>query len=140
MSDKDEIIEYKLEQTKQDSIDLRKNIEEIKEIIHRIDAKLMSIPVEFKCPVHTIKLENCEKKLDIMEQKVDAINTKVISWSAVIGVILFIVSNVGIPYINKKIDASPHSHPESTEKTMLYDRYPNSSPMPFIYSNSVTMK
>lgn len=132
-----ELISYRVQQNEKDNIQLKSDILEIKQTLSRMEQRLSIIPEKgFDCPLHLLRMNQYEKRLETMEAKMDSVHTKIISWTAVASVILFIVSSFGVPYIKEHIGEAPHTHVEPV-KTSQWLGYPFPSPMPFSYSSNI---
>lgn len=138
-----ELISYRVQQNEKDNIQLKSDILEIKQTLSRMEQRLSIIPEKgFDCPLHSLRmnqyekrLETMEAKMETMEAKMESVHTKIISWTAVASVILFIISSFGIPYIKEHMGEAPHTHTEPTKTT--WNGFPMPSPMPFTYSSNI---
>jgi hypothetical protein len=132
-----ELISYRVQQNEKDNIQLKSDILEIKQTLSRMEQRLAIIPEKgFDCPLHLLRMNQYEKRLETMETKMESVHTKIISWTAVASVILFIVSSFAVPYIQKHFQEAPHQHVEPV-KTSQWLGYPMPSPMPFSYSSNI---
>lgn len=126
-----ELISYRIQQNEKDNIQLKSDILEIKQSLSRMEQRLSIIPEKgFDCPLHLLRMNQYEKRLETMETKMESVHTKIISWSAVAAVSLFLISSFLVPYINKHMNEAP---PKTT-----WNGFPMPSPMPFQYSTNVT--
>lgn len=136
MSDLD-LITFKQETLDKEQIGIKLDIKEIKQILNRMEAKLQLIPDNgLNCPVHDIRMQEYNKRLEVVENKLENVHTKIISWSAVASVILFLISSFAVPYIQKHMGEAPHTH-EVPVKTSQWLGYPFPSPMPFLISSNL---
>lgn len=110
--------DYRISLLEENSKELKSDMNEIKELLNKLDKKLTVMPTEFKCPIHDIKITEMDKRVTVMEVKTDAINKKIISWTAIASVVLFIVSQVFIPYALNNFKVSS-SHLHSTEPAII---------------------
>lgn len=131
-----ELISYRVQQNEKDNIQLKSDILEIKQTLSRMEQRLAIIPEKgFDCPLHLLRMNQYEKRLETIETKMESVHTKIISWSAVAAVILFIVSSFGVPYIKEHMNEAPHTYTEPTKTT--WNGFPMPSPMPFSYSSNI---
>lgn len=78
---------------------LETDVTEIKNIVTKLDKKLSGIPESgLQCPLHMMKLDEYGKRLESVETKTDKMHSKIITWSAVSSVVLFLIAQLAIPY------------------------------------------
>ena len=63
-----------------------------------------------QCPIHFQRMEQMEKRLDKQEAISDAVTKKIVTWSAVFSVILFLVAQLAIPFFLDNIKMGPNQH------------------------------
>jgi predicted Zn-ribbon and HTH transcriptional regulator len=92
--------ELRLNQHDESIREIKSDIKEIKEIVVKMDKRLMVIPeMGLQCPIHQIRMNDHEKRIETMELEVGKIGKKIVAWSSVAAVILFLVSNLFLPYL-----------------------------------------
>lgn len=138
MGTETEILSFKQEALEKDNISIKNDIKDIKSILSRVETKLNALPNEPQCPLHNLRMNQFEEKIKIMESKLENVNNKIISWSAIAAVILFIISSFLVPYLQKHMSEPAHTHTPAVGMIEPYDRFPNPSPMPFLYSTNIT--
>ncbi len=103
--------DYRIALLEENAKELKADMNEIKNLLNKLDKKLTVMPGEFKCPIHEIKLTEMDKRVSVMEVQTDRINKKIITWTAVASVILFLVSQVLVPYALSNYKISHNNHP-----------------------------
>ena len=118
--DKVNLHDFRIALLEENSKELKSDMNEIKELLNKLDKKITVMPNEFKCPIHDMKISEMDKRVSVMEVKTDTINKKIITWSAIASVILFLVSQVFIPYAmnNFKVSSS-HTHGQNDETSTI---------------------
>ena len=106
--------EYRLTQLETNHLELKKDMEEIKVVLYKLDKKLTGIPdTGIGCGVHQLKMDDYAKRLDVVEKRTDDLTRKIIIGTTICSVILFLLSQVVIPYITNNFHVAP-THKAST--------------------------
>jgi NifB/MoaA-like Fe-S oxidoreductase len=103
--------DYRIALLEENAKELKADTNEIKNLLNKLDKRLTVMPGEFKCPIHEIKITEMDKRVSVMEVQTDRINKKIITWTAVASVILFLVSQVLVPYALNNYKISHTNHP-----------------------------
>lgn len=123
--------EYRISQLERNHEEMKQDLRDIKEVVYRMDKKLSGIPESgLQCPIHSLKLEGFETRLTAVESKTDSMNKKIITWTAVFGVVIFLLSQVAVPYALDHFNIAPkveHSETVSPHPTNSYQAYPYNS-------------
>lgn len=112
MSSEDKMALHELRLTQHDESlrEMRQDIKDIKDVLNRLDKKLTSMPEGgLQCNIHGMRMDVFEKRLAVVETISDNVKKKIVTWTAVFGVLLFVLSQLFIPYIlnNYKITNTP---------------------------------
>ena len=119
--------EYRITQLERNHEEMKQDLRDIKEVVYRMDKKLSGISESgLQCQIHSLKLSGFEERLLTVETKTETINKKIIMWSAVAAVVLFLLSQVAIPY------ALEHYKVAKNADVTIYD------PSPAAYFHSLT--
>ena len=137
-----DIIAYKVDALEKENQKVYDEIKEIKAILAKIELKMSGIPDGgLNCQVHNIRITDLTRRTELLEAKLETMHTKIVTWSAIASVVLFLISNIALPYIQKHMsEAHPdHSDHSDTHASTWYG-YPFPSPEPFSYTNYLTKK
>jgi len=98
--DKFNIHEYRITQLESNFNNIQSKIERIEDICNRLDKKLNGIPDSgLQCPLHQMRMDSYEKRIETMEVTSDSLKKQVITWTAIFGIVAFLLSQIAIPYI-----------------------------------------
>lgn len=115
MSDLDKVHEIRLNQHAETIKEMKDDLKEIKTVVQRLDKKLAGIPESgLPCPIHQLKIDDFGKRLDTLEIKTESIHTKIIAWTAIASVIIFLLTQLLIPYVLSSANAA-ESAPSITQ-------------------------
>lgn len=107
--DKYTLHEYRISQLEAQHAELKGDISQIKDVLLKLDKKLAVFPEGgFACQIHTMRMNDLEKKMDKLETTSEKMNKRIIYWSGGFAVILFFISQLAIPYFLK--NSSVHIH------------------------------
>lgn len=98
--------EWRLQQLETNFSILTGKIENIESIVIRLESKIPSGGLD--CQFHKMRLDEIDKRVGKVETSTESINKKIITWSAIAAVILFLFSQVFIPYAlnNYKVEST----------------------------------
>ena len=100
--DKYTLHEYRISQLEAQHAELKGDISQIKDVLLKLDKKLAVFPEGgFACQIHTMRMNDLEKKMDKLETTSEKMNKRIIYWSGGFAVILFFISQLAIPYFLK---------------------------------------
>lgn len=87
-------------------------IEDMRISVKNIEANVTTLVTKLSdfnpsgCMIHTMRLEEFGKRLDVIETKTDSLTQKIIAWTAIASVILFLLSQLVIPYVLDNVTVS----------------------------------
>lgn len=95
--DKYNLHDYRITKLEEQSMELKTDIQYVKEILTKIDKRMSLLPenglfLEKNLVDLTTRLEKAEDKLD-------KVNIKLIKWTAIFGAISVIISQIAIPFL-----------------------------------------
>ena len=80
------------------------------------------------CPVHQLRMDGFEKRISKTEEEINGITKKIITWTAVAGCVLFVITNLILPYFLQNFQVVNESKAEviSVETNTAYQLWTNS--------------
>lgn len=119
LDDKFNLHEYRISKLEESHKEMRQDIRDIKELVVKMDKRLSTIPEGgLQCGIHQVRMQDFEKRVEAVEVKTDSLNKKIITWTAVASVVLFLLSQVAIPY------ALEHYKVAKNAEVTIYDPSP----------------
>lgn len=98
--EKYQLHEFRITALEKGQDEIKNDLKEIKDVVNRLDKKLNGIPdTGLQCPIHMLKLESFDKRLIEVETASDGMKKQIITWTAVAAVVVFILSQIAIPYV-----------------------------------------
>lgn len=123
--------EYRISKLEESHKEMRQDVKEIKELVTKMDKRLSTIPEGgLQCGIHQVRMQDFEKRVEAVEVKTDSLNKRIITWTAVFGVVIFLLSQVAVPYALDHFNIAPkveHSETVSPHPTNSYQAYPYNS-------------
>lgn len=99
--------EYRISQLEKNQEEMRNNISDIKEVVYRLDKKLTTIPEGgLQCPLHQMRMTDLEQRMNKQEDITEKLTKKIITWTAIASVILFLLSQFVVPYVIENFKVS----------------------------------
>lgn len=107
-----ELIEYRITELESNFAKVTKDTAEIKEMIQTLTIRLGGVPTNgLQCPLHQIRMDEFKLRIERVEEINESINHKVIYWSAGAAIILFLLTQLIVPFAYDKIfDNSSEQH------------------------------
>jgi len=116
--DKYTLHEYRISQLEAQHAELKGDITQIKDVLLKLDKKLAVFPEGgFACQIHTMRMNDLEKKIDKLETVSEKMNKKIVYWSGAFAVVLFVISQLAVPYMLKNSNLHVHSGSEESATT-----------------------
>lgn len=126
----EKVLEYRVATLEKQYSELNITLSKIQEIVLRLDSKFPAGGL--LCPLHQSRLDSFDKRVEQVETEIKKIDRKIVQWSAIAAVILFILTNVALPYVtsNFKVSAS-ESEPQTHEHFLTNP----TNGVPFLYKH-----
>lgn len=91
--------EYRISQLEKSHEAFRQDIKDIKELATKMEKRLSFMPDGgLGCNIHQMKMEDFGKRLVKVEDSTESLTKRIVTWSAVFAVVLFLLAQVVIPY------------------------------------------
>ena len=104
-----EMADYRITQLENNFVELKSDVTDIKVMLAKLDKRLEVVPTNgLQCPLHQLRMDDFSKRIDKVEITTDSINKKVIAWSAGIAIVLFLISQLIIPYLLGHYQVASH--------------------------------
>lgn len=100
-----ETVEWRLQQLERANSEMKHDITFIKEILTKLSVKFESYSPS-SCVMHTSRLSEMEKEIqhlqettDSLKNTTDGLTRKIVAWTAIFTTVLFLLSNLIVPYV-----------------------------------------
>lgn len=89
--------EWRLSSLERATNDMSITLSNIQTIITQLNSKIPAAGLN--CPIHTLRMDTFDKRMNDVETEVKSITKKIITWSAIAGCVIFILTNLVFPFI-----------------------------------------
>ena len=102
------LLEYRMEKLETKFDEMAKGVNEIRDTLNRLVVTNTGI-TQTNCLLHNKRMSDLEESNKELTSRIEGINKKIITWTAIASVILFLVSQLVIPYVlqNVKVSTNP---------------------------------
>jgi hypothetical protein len=110
MDNTSEKTEWRIAKLETEMTNTATKLSNIEMIVTQLNAK---IPTSLNCNIHSMRLDAFDKRIAEIETEVKSITKKIITWSAVAGCVIFILTNLVFPFVlqNLKIGTAANAAP-----------------------------